>query len=143
MESVTESSVLVQFLVHPACAQMVHATVTPDFSSLHNVTLVEVSDNGLSLSLSLSLPISLPGPTDSNEPEQMDIKPTSTTPPSQGKHVCLHRAQSCLYNIQKEIFDLQSIRGKHLVCTAFEIIIVLPPAVVSFHCSLRGRGCGC
>ena len=46
MESVTESSVLVQFLVHPACAQMVHATITPDFSYLYNVTVVEVSDNG-------------------------------------------------------------------------------------------------
>ena len=46
MESVTESSVLVQFLVHPACAQMVLATITPDFSYLYNVTVVEVSDNG-------------------------------------------------------------------------------------------------
>ena len=46
MESVTESSVLVQFLVHPACAQMVHAAITPDFSYLYNVTVVEVSDNG-------------------------------------------------------------------------------------------------
>ena len=46
MESVAESSVLVQFLVHPACAQMVHAAITPDFSYLYNVTVVEVSDNG-------------------------------------------------------------------------------------------------
>ena len=46
MESVTESSVLVQFLVHPACARMVHAAVTPDFSYLYNVTVMEVSDNG-------------------------------------------------------------------------------------------------
>ena len=46
MESVAESSVLVQFLVHPACAQMVHAAITPDFSYLYNVIVVEVSDNG-------------------------------------------------------------------------------------------------
>ena len=46
MESVAESSVLVQFLVHPACTQMVHAAVTPDFSYLYNVAVVEVSDNG-------------------------------------------------------------------------------------------------
>ena len=46
MESVTESSVLVQFLVHPACAQMVYAAITPDFSYLYHVTVVEVSDNG-------------------------------------------------------------------------------------------------
>ena len=46
MESVAESSVLVQFLVHLACAQMVHATITPDFSYLYNVTVVEISDNG-------------------------------------------------------------------------------------------------
>ena len=47
MESVTESSVLVQFLVHPACAQMVHAAITPDFSYLYNVTVVEKSGDGL------------------------------------------------------------------------------------------------
>ena len=46
MESVTESSVLVQFLVHPACTQMVHAAITPDFSYLYNVTVVEISDYG-------------------------------------------------------------------------------------------------
>ena len=46
METMAESSVLVQFLVHPACAQMVHDAITPDFSYLYNVTVVEVSDNG-------------------------------------------------------------------------------------------------
>ena len=46
MESVAESSVLVQFLVHPAGVQMVHAAITPDFSYLYNVTVMEVSDNG-------------------------------------------------------------------------------------------------
>ena len=55
MESVTESSVLVQFLVHPACAQMVHAAITPDFSYLYNVTVVEVSDNGNCLFLYYSM----------------------------------------------------------------------------------------
>ena len=46
MESVAESSVLVQFLVHPACVQMIYDAITPDFAYLYNVTVVEVSNNG-------------------------------------------------------------------------------------------------
>ena len=46
VESVAESSVLVQFLVHPACKEMVYAALTPDLTYLYNATVVELSDNG-------------------------------------------------------------------------------------------------
>ena len=45
--AVLESSVVVQFLVHPACIQMVYdAILSPDFTYFYDVTVVEVSDNG-------------------------------------------------------------------------------------------------
>ena len=43
MENVAESSVLVQFLLHPACAEMVYAAITPDFAYLYNVTVENTS----------------------------------------------------------------------------------------------------
>ena len=46
MESIAESSVFVQFLVHPTCAEMVYAAITPCFTYLYNATIVEVPCNG-------------------------------------------------------------------------------------------------
>ena len=43
---VAESSALVQLRVHPACAEMVLAAVTPDFTYLYNVTVQKIPDNG-------------------------------------------------------------------------------------------------
>ena len=46
IESVAESSVLVQLRVHPDCAEMVLAAVTPDFTYLYNDTVQKIQDNG-------------------------------------------------------------------------------------------------
>jgi hypothetical protein len=41
IERVAESSVLVRFRVHPDCTEMVFAALTPDFTYLYNVTVVD------------------------------------------------------------------------------------------------------
>ena len=41
IERVAESSVLVQFRVHPDCTAMVFAALTPNFTYLYNVTVVD------------------------------------------------------------------------------------------------------
>jgi serine/threonine protein kinase len=45
IESVAESSVLVQLRVHPDCAEVFLAAVTPDFTYLYNFTVQKIPDN--------------------------------------------------------------------------------------------------
>ena len=46
IESMAESSVLVVLRIHPACAQLVYTTMTPDFNYLYNLTDIQMKRNG-------------------------------------------------------------------------------------------------
>ena len=46
IESMAESSVLVVVRIHPACAQLVYTTMTPDFNYLYNLTDIQMKQNG-------------------------------------------------------------------------------------------------